>query len=431
VPRFSAGDTSKSYFSIDLLSIAEYKQQHQYRNMNSSLFQELRSLSQSRFSGCLTIRNCEDDTIGLVNNQTWQLFFYQGNVIGDSDGIHPIKRWQHCLHPEISKFPREIDSILHEISRYDTRSERLMQLLLAKSILNYQNVQDFMSNSILEMLFDIYQQEIWAGANDHNIDVKLTYQTMVADDLPAPAVIIQTRSLLKKLTVIWQDWQTKKLMWYSPQLSPYLSDRLQLQQNLSSDAYLEIIQLIDGQKTLRDIAIELNQDLASLTTSLINDQARLLLEFQYVPSPAFPDSPFAIAPTVTYHHIPDSSNIPIVGALIDNELDLYLMQQVALISDYGYVGLQDPQQAITTFLQYLPKIILLDTAIEQVSCYEICVTLRRLPQFKNTPIILLITNQKLQDTFRGKIAGVTAFLPKPLEAHGVLAIIKQYLSLSL
>ncbi len=397
--------------------------------MNSSLFEELRSLSRSRFSGCLTIRNCENDTISLVNNQTWHLFFYQGNIIGDSGGLHPIKRWQHCLHPEISKFPREIDSILHQISRYDTRSERLMQLLLAKSILNYQNVQDFMSNSILEMLFDIYQQEIWAEANDRNINVKLTYQTVAADDLPNPAIIIQTSSLLKKLTVIWQDWQTKKLLWYSPQLSPYLSDRLQLQQNLSSDAYLEIIQLIDGQKTFRDIAIELNQDLASLTTSLINDQARLLMEFQYVPSPSFPDSPFAIAPTVTYHHIPDSSNIPIVGALTDSELDLLLMQQVSLIADYGYVGLQDPQQAITTFLQYLPQIILLDTAIEQVSSYELCGTLRRNPQFKSTPIILLITNQKIQDTVRGKIAGVTAFLPKPLEAHKVLEIIKQHLSL--
>jgi two-component system, chemotaxis family, response regulator PixG len=429
MPRFSAGDVSKSYFSIYLQNIAEYKQQHCHRNMNSSLFQELRSLSQSRFSGCLTIRNCEADTISLINNQTWQLFFYQGNIIGDSGGIHPIKRWQHCLHPETSKFPREIDSILHEISRYDTKSERLMQLLLAKSILNYQNVQDFMSNSILEMLFDIYQQEIWAGANDRNADVNLTYQTVIADDLPTPAVIISTSSLLKKLTVIWQEWQTKKLMWYSPQLSPYLADRLQLQQNLSSDAYLEIIQLIDGQKTLRDIAIELNQDLANITASLINDQARLLMEFQYVPSPAFPDSPFAISPTVTYHHIPDNSNIPIVGALIDSELDLHLMQQVALVADYGYIGLQDSLQATTTFLQYLPKIILLDTAIEQFNSYELCATLRRNPQFKSTPIILLITNQKIQDTVRGKIAGVTAFLPKPLEAHEVLEIIKQYLSL--
>jgi two-component system, chemotaxis family, response regulator PixG len=61
------------------------------------------------------------------------------------------------------------------------------------------------------------------------------------------------------------------------------------------------------------------------------------------------------------------------------------------------------------------------------SGYEICATLRRTPQFKDTPIILLTENQTLRDMMRGKMSGVTDFLPKPLEPHQILNMLKQYL----
>ncbi len=396
--------------------------------MNSQLFQELRSLSQSKFSGCLTIEN--SDVVGFVGHQTWQLFFYQGNLIGDGGGIHPVKRWHHCLHHEIAKFPSEIDSVLHESSRHDQRSDLLMQKLLAKSILNYRNVQNFISSSILEVLFDIYQQEIWLWMKNIEPDLHLTYQHQSNEVIHPPylEVTVQTEYLIKKIMTRWQAWQTQGLMWYSPQLSPCLVDRLQLQQSTTPDAYLEMIQLVDGQHTLHDIAIELQQDIATLTASFLNGKDGLLMGFQYLPDDQFPTSHLAASKTVIHTDFPHDVENPIVGALMESELELHLMQQIALIADYGYVGLQAPLQTVSLFLQHCPQIIFIDLQLDGTSGYEICAALRRAPQFKDTPIILLTENQKLLDIMRGKMSGVTDFLPKPLEPQQILNIFKQYLS---
>jgi two-component system, chemotaxis family, response regulator PixG len=404
-------------------------QQHYHFNMESLLFQELRALTQSRFSGCLTIKNGDGKVISFVGDQTWQLFFYQGKMIGDSGGIHPIKRWQHCLQNEIAKFPSEIDRLLRDANQQQDRSDQLMRKLLAKSILNYQNVQGFISNSLAEVLFDIYQNEVWAWAkNVHtNLQISLSYERQFIkwNELPDPEVVVPTEMLLRQLTAAWQEWQAKNLLWYSPHLSPYLTDRQQLQQTMEPDAYLEMIQLLDGQKTFQDIAIELNQDVSTLTTSLINKKENLLLAFEYVPEQTLATQQFITSKTVTYRNIPESTAISIVGAVIDSELDLYRMQQIALLGDYGYVGCQDPQQAAAIFLENCPQLIFVDMVLGDMTGYEVCSSLRRLPQLKKTPIILLTTNPKEQKTMRSRIAGVTAFLLKPLEPREVLSFINQ------
>jgi two-component system, chemotaxis family, response regulator PixG len=397
--------------------------------MDSLLFQELRSLTHSRFSGCLTIKNGDAKAISFVGHQTWQLFFYQGKMIGDSGGIHPTRRWQHCLQNEIVKFPSEIDRILRDANQQQDRSDQLMRKLLAKSILNYQNVQGFVSNSLAEVLFDIYQQEMWVWAKSVNsqLQINLSYERQFIKwrEMPDPEVVVPTETLLRKLTVAWQDWQAKNLLWYSPHLSPYLTDRQQLQQTMKPDAYLEMIQLLDGQKTFQDIAIELHQDVSTLTTSLINKKENLLLAFEYVPEQSLSTHQFITSKTVTYHNIPESADISIVGAVIDGELDLHRMQQIALLGDYGYVGCQDPQQAVAIFLEHCPQLIFVDAVFGDRTGYEVCANLRRLPQLKKTPIILLTTDPKEQKTMRSKIAGVTAFLLKPLEPREVLSFINQ------
>jgi two-component system, chemotaxis family, response regulator PixG len=399
--------------------------------MDSLLFQELRSLSQSRFSGCLTVKNGDGQVINFVGNQTWQLFFYQGRMIGDSGGIHPLKRWQHFLQAEISKFPSEIDRILHQAIDHDTRSDQLMRQLLDKSILNYQNVQDFVANSLSEVLFDIYQHEIWTEAKKLNtaLTIELSYhrQFITWKNLPDPAVVVPVDSLLKKLEADWQEWSAHNLMWYSPQMSPYLIDRMELQETMAPDAYLEMIQLIDGQKTFRDIAIELHKEPATLTTSLLNNKEKLSMEFAYVAAETYTSSPLVTSKTVTYQHIPDSSEISIVGAIIDGELDLYVMQQIALIADYGYVGMQDPEQAARLFASHCPQIIFLDAVLSNIDGYEACSNLRRIPQLKKIPIVLLTTSKKEENTIRAKMTGVTAFSPKPLVPAQIMSMIERYI----
>jgi chemotaxis family two-component system response regulator PixG len=59
--------------------------------------------------------------------------------------------------------------------------------------------------------------------------------------------------------------------------------------------------------------------------------------------------------------------------------------------------------------------------------YEICIQLRKVSAFRETPIIILTGNDGIIDRVRAKVVGATDFLGKPVDAETVLAVANKYL----
>jgi chemotaxis family two-component system response regulator PixG len=59
--------------------------------------------------------------------------------------------------------------------------------------------------------------------------------------------------------------------------------------------------------------------------------------------------------------------------------------------------------------------------------YEICAKLRKLPGFRNTPIVILTGNDGFVDRVRAKLVGASDFLSKPVDAGTVLSVIRKHL----
>ena len=81
-------------------------------------------------------------------------------------------------------------------------------------------------------------------------------------------------------------------------------------------------------------------------------------------------------------------------------------------------------------LEQKPDLIFLDLVMPIANGYEICSQIRRISAFKDTPIIILTSNDGIVDRVRARMVGATDFLAKPIEREKVLRVAHRYLAMT-
>ena len=72
-------------------------------------------------------------------------------------------------------------------------------------------------------------------------------------------------------------------------------------------------------------------------------------------------------------------------------------------------------------------LVLLDVTMPDVDGIELCRTIRRFKKFQNLPIIMLTAKDGMFDKVKGKFAGSTEYLTKPVDQATLLATIGRYI----
>lgn len=67
-------------------------------------------------------------------------------------------------------------------------------------------------------------------------------------------------------------------------------------------------------------------------------------------------------------------------------------------------------------------------AVAGLDGYETCSKLRKMPEYKKTPIILLSASLSLAEGMKGVIAGCTLYLAKPVRHEAVMALGRRVLA---
>jgi hypothetical protein len=67
-----------------------------------TLSQQISFCSEKRFTGKLCITNLDGKNINDFDGNCWNIYFYRGRLVGDSAGIHPIRR----LRRQFSQQPK-------------------------------------------------------------------------------------------------------------------------------------------------------------------------------------------------------------------------------------------------------------------------------------------------------------------------------------
>ena len=342
-----------------------------------------------------------------------------GHLIGDAGGAHPRRRWlrqlaQHC--PQV-----QVDPIhLYQQQRHRSNDYEYLATLLSKREILRQQMVSVIQGSLAEVLFDILQQEYWLRDRSlPPLNYTFTPEVKLYD---TPLVFLSPDRSWQQAQQAWQRWCQAGLEVFSPNMAPLIWQREELQQQSSPVVYRSLVSMVDGKRTLRDIALRLRQDPILLTQSLIPYVRRGWMKSIEVADLGEIGSkrgshPSAAQPTTIS---------PLIAYIDDSPRDSELMGRILTQAGYRYISLQDSVLALPMLLEHKPSLIFLDLVMPIANGYEICAQIRRTSVLKDTPAVILTSNDGIIDRVRAKIVRSTEFLAKPIEAQKVLSVVRKY-----
>ncbi len=365
------------------------------------------SLQQAKISGQLTFTNSQQRT-------QWHFYLYLGGIVYATGGVHPVRRWQRNLITNLPQIPFDLANWQEELTQNEVdlnnnvwEYERLI-LWLKQNIITSEQAKNAILFSLTEILFDLTQgREVVCRINQNHI---LSPQLKPVE---AEELIINNQKL-------WQNWQQANIAVRSANLAPVILQPKQLQKITTISAYQGLCELLNGNCTLRDLAVQLKTSPLQVTCSLlpyiqsgifglveVSDLLELLppknLDFNY------------------------QSERPLIACVDDSPIVSHMMKQIISFAGCRYLGINQPLEAVKALLDSKPDLIFLDVVMPQISGYDLCAQLREHQEFEQTPIIFLTSSSGIVDRIQAKMVGSSDFVKKTIDADELLHKIVEYL----
>ncbi len=368
----------------------------------AELFETLKHL---QFNGQLVLTG--------LKARKWVFHFYRGHIMYATGGIHPVRRWKRNLEAHIPQFSFDISEQQKELAGMSAEDSKFCwqyQLLCSwveQPKITREQATRVIWSTVVEVLFDVTQAR------------EVTCELKQDSSLSAGLVLIDAQQAVAEVERQWLAWQAAKLTNCSPNQAPAIKQPEQLQQSISAHIYQTLSQLLDGQQTLRDLAVQRKQDVVIIIRSLLSYVQLGLVELVNLP-----DLP---APVVSAS-VPEAPEKPLIACVDDSPLICQAMEKIVSAAGYRFVGVNDPLRAIGVLLAMKPDVIFLDLMMPNTNGYELCEKLRKLSAFRTTPILILTGNDGIVDRVRAKMVGSSDFLSKAkVDTKTVLGAIRKHL----
>lgn len=238
-----------------------------------------------------------------------------------------------------------------------------------------------------------------------------------------------------------RSWQDTELAWYSPNWAPLVEPQIAGGRMRSlPNVHQRFLQLLDGKRSIRDLALKTGKDLLALAKVLSAYRRQNFIGLQAVGDRASPFPPPPPAPSLFQQLSLESSRpaqVPapplapkddrLILCIDDSEHICFVMEEILRGAGYRVATVQEAVEAASTVLRQRPDFIFLDLIMPVVNGYELCKQLRRVSIFKSIPIVILSGNDGMVDRVRAKMVGATDFLSKPIDEAQVLKAVRHYL----
>ncbi|MBD2775885.1 response regulator [Iningainema sp. BLCCT55] len=398
----------------------------------NELAQQLQACSSSAFTGHLEIEDSQ---------RQWSLYFYLGDLSGCATSVHPIRRWcrqlvQHCpqLNVEREVYIGDtsptipITSFSHSKNLpqcwdYDSLAE-----LVKQGLVLHNQMTAVIEGLITEILFDLHQH-----SQQHTLP--LTYKRIPQDSIytaDSVLVLIPVSDAWEQTMQAWEAWQQAGWVDCSQNLAPAIWQTEELRRQTSPQVYHRLTNLADGNRTLRDLAVKLKQNVLPIIQSIKPYLAQRLIGLVEVEDYSWVNrvqttnlEPTVIPPPI--NKIQPQPTSPLVAYIDDSQSDSMTMGHILTLVGYRYINVQDPVTALPILLENKPSLIFLDLVMPIANGYEICAQIRRVSAFKNIPIIILTSHDGIVDRVRAKMVGSSGFLAKPITRDKILRILQRYI----
>lgn len=388
-----------------------------------------KSLKQPRFTGELIFKSSPQEE--------WIFYLYLGRILYATGGNHPVRRWIRNIKqykPQIIDKIYDLQEKIKDKNRFKECWEyEILALFLEKQQIDLQEIKIIISSIIVEILFDLTQTR------------EVTFELKNINSLSKQLVLIDSEQIIAEAWQDWQGWQNAKLASYSPNKAPIIKESMELQKRTSPQTFENMSKLFNGKNTLRDIAIQLKQDLIQITRLMIpyvqsglielieiDDLYLVLSELnpkkKIVNSQIF-NPPSANSPSTNF----PSTNSPLLIVYINESLLMSAkMKQIFTKVGHDFLSFNDSDLAVASILAQKPDFIFVDSKMHDINGYKVVAELRRITDFKEIPIVLITENENLglMDKLQIKLSGCSDIMAKPIRSKKVLAMISKHIQSS-
>ncbi|HEY9668801.1 MAG TPA: response regulator [Coleofasciculaceae cyanobacterium] len=369
----------------------------------------LETLKRLQFSGQLVLT--------AQNGQQWSFYLYMGSIIYATGGNHPVRRWKrnlanHC--PQIAAQTAALKLDLVESDKTVLKSCWEYQQLcfwVGQQKLEIEAATSMIRSVIVEVLFDVAQA------------MRATSQIKHDEAISKPFTVIDVQDVISETHQLWQGWRNAKIVAYSPNMAAIIKQPEEFKKYTKPQIYKILSELLNGQSTLRDVAVRMKRDVGKVIHSLLP-----YIELGLVELINIPDLPAPVqTPVFKMPPAPEKPARSLIACVDDSPLVCQTMEALLLAAGYRFIGVEDALRAFAALLARKPDLIFLDLMMPNTNGYEICTKLRKLSGFRDTPIVILTGNDGIVDRVRAKLVGASDFISKPVDADKVLSVIRKHL----
>ena len=365
------------------------------------------SLKQVQISGRLTF----SDPIG---DNEWHIYLERGMIVYGTGGVHPIRRWQRNLILNLPQIPFQLSSLQEELSQRNAdltnniwEYEQLSHWV-EQQIITPQQAKNAIAFAVSEIIFDLTQVR--------QVICRLDRDNILAANLES----IEPEKIITQIEQVWSRWEEAQVVDRLPNTAPIILQPQQLQEKTSISAYQSLCKLLNGNRTLRDLSVQLRTSPLQVVCSLL----------PYIQSGIFglvdvPD----LLEVVNYGDVNhENKDNPLIACIDDSLMISHMMEQIITVAGYRFIAINNPLDAVEVLMDRQPDLIFMDIVMPRVNGYDLCAQLRRYPEFAKTPIIFLTSNSGIIDRFRAKMVGSSDFLRKTVDADELLQKIAEHLA---
>ncbi|MGB6168994.1 MAG: response regulator [Geitlerinemataceae cyanobacterium] len=378
----------------------------------NSLQNQLSRASENKFTGPLEVSSDSD--------RRWKIYFFGGHLTWISGEWHQVRRLFRNLKVNCPKIDLKSLSIREQDEGSFSWDFQVLQVLQERQILTDEQIFSVVESMVMEVLFDLLLEESHSQVNYH-LNVQDTLSI-----IRIHSCRLHIESILTILQLQVDRWQKAGLELVSPNDAPILKDRnKQLQR--ADKVYQKLSSKINGKRTFRELASGFKIDSLKLARVVVP-----YIKKEWISTRAVPDipRPFKNPPLEKKRSILPSSRSPqepLIACIDDSLQTIKMMEPAIQAAGYQFLAIQDSLQAVLLLIEAKPDLIFLDLVMPVANGYEICTQLRRIPQFSETPIVILTVNKGIFHRMRASTVRASDFLTKPVQPQKILEVIRKHL----
>ena len=372
----------------------------------ATLFQELKN---NQFSGRITCITPQ--------GQKSNIYWYLGRIIYVTGGIHYVRRWRRTVLkncPNIRDVGFQAISIQKDIATslqknhpiswdYDLLCSWFKQQKITRN-----QLLEIIASMVIEVLFDLMQSR------------QVTCHFYSDNSFSSPPILFDAQETIVATWKSWKNWQRSALGNHSPNEAPVIKSVEQLKKRTSPKTYEVLTQYADGNRSLRDLSVHINQELLRLTSSLM-----LYIQLGLIELVEIADFPQPLALPKKKALTPPQKKM--IACVNDNPQICQLMNDIITNQGHQFLGIHDHTKVIPLCVIHKPDLIFVDSEMAGIDSWTICEKLRNQKTLQTSPIIALVEKDGVFERWHNKITGCSGLVRKPINKQEVLDAIFQYL----